>query len=301
MSFKIKTITLRGKTHFKPASTSNGGGTGGGSQDEGYIDRTSTGTYTGDTKVNTVYPTGTKIVSGEFDDSFPGYQDKTFTVTDTSTFNDLINAFNGFFQLSGVDANGDPVDTFANPDTPFYLKGHSTDGGLYDLVYMAEDGFQYHADSFFGFAAAPRRSRYDYPYLSGNGGGGAPGVENDRVGTIYLHRSDLLSTVTASNGTRHIRLGFYVDATGSEIESYTFDVYNGGGSATVGDMLDFFSTRRSNLAATLQLVPGTSTNEEINNTEGYLHIAASLAYFTFNEQDADFIGFGAPSLFGSGL
>jgi hypothetical protein len=306
MSFKLSKVRLKGLTHFKPAG--NAGGIPGSvtpqNPDGGFNDRTSTHTYTGDTKVNTVYPTGTKIVTGEFDRDYPGFQDKTFTVTDTSTFNDFINAFDGFFDLSAVDAQGTPVDTIVDPTAPFYLTGHSKDGGSYDIVYVGLDGVQYHADTMFQTGARDRNSEFSFPFLGSGAPGGPGGLDgpvNERVGTVYLHRSDLLSNVTAGSSTRHIRLSFYVDPQSAPIEEYTFDVYGESGSFTVGDLLSFFSTRRSNLAATLQQTPGTSTSEEINNTEGYLHIQSSLASFTFNELDSDYIGFGSPNLFGGGL
>lgn len=276
--------------------------------DGGYTARTSEQTYTGGTLLTTVYPAGTKIVTGEFDENFPGYQDKTFTVAPDSTFVDLLPIFTGYFILIALDGNGDPVDISVTPDVPFYLVGRSDDGGNYDLVYVDTDGQQYHADKFFVPNAQDRPSEYNFAFLqgapAGGGGGDEPsgpplGAFQDHVGQRYLRRSDELLDVLQS-GRRYVRLSVYEQG---NPEPYEFDygAYGDNGEhQTVGGMLDYFSSiREASIPWTLQLTPGTTSAEERNNTEGYLHIVdQGLNQLVVSELTSDLIGFGAAGLWG---
>lgn len=323
MSIRLKSINLRGLTRYfqrgsvvvtppvDGGTVSNPGTVSGpfaGQQaDGGYQVRNSEQTYTGNTLLTTVYPEGTKIVSGEFDENFPGYQDKTFTISPTHTFVDLIGAFTGYFILEPKDANGDPVDVSVNPDTPFHLVGRSDDGGNYDLVYLDSNNQQYHADKFFVQDAQDRPSEFQFTYLFGGaapGGGGDPGGPpqgsfQDHVGRRYLRRSDELLDVLTNN-LRYVELLVYEQGNPTPF-AFEYGVYGDSGEhQTVGGMLDYFSSvREASIPWTLQRTPGTTSVQELNNTEGYLHIVdQGLNQLVVNELSSDLLGFGARDLWG---
>lgn len=255
---------LSGGSTTTPPDNGGGGPATPPNADGGYYNNTSTQTYQPGTKLP--YPPGTKIVAGEFDPDYAGYEAANYTVTDTSTVADLIAAFQDYYVLSAVDDNGNPVDPAT---TPFHLKGTSTDGGSYDVVYVDGDGVMRHADSLFDPNATDRASKISFTFLN-------PPVR-EVVGHTAVNKTDP-ATSAFKGSVRYVVINWYAspDNGSAPINQYSYDITAG----SISDMIDYFSSQRSELSVALQTTPGTLTSDESENVTGFLHVQSQGGFYS---------------------